>query len=94
MPNFTRKAVYNLWGQADRASWERDKDQLQSAKILLEEGRKAGGLGMYEIRPIEIEVEDGFEAIVWSLPDMLRQWGGRIREISLDSACLYNTILI
>jgi hypothetical protein len=88
-PNFTRKAIHNIWAQNDRKQWKRNADQLISAKILLEEARKPGRLceGSYEIEPISIELEDGFEALAWSLPEMIQRFGGRIREIQLDSAC-------
>ena len=37
------------------------------------------------VEPIPIEEETGVTAIAFTLPEILRQWGGRIREIQLDS---------
>lgn len=39
------------------------------------------------VQPIPLHEEPGFTALAFSLPQILRQWGGRIREIALDSAC-------
>ncbi|OCH85629.1 hypothetical protein OBBRIDRAFT_739561 [Obba rivulosa] len=40
---------------------------------------------MYSIEPISLHTEGGFDALAFALPDMLRKFGGRIREISIDS---------
>jgi hypothetical protein len=63
--------------------------------MLLEEhrgDRTSGGSfsGLYTVvEPIPIMEETGVTAIAFTLPEILRQWGGRIREIQLDSACKY-----
>ncbi|EJD54251.1 hypothetical protein AURDEDRAFT_156030 [Auricularia subglabra TFB-10046 SS5] len=85
-PNFTRKSIHNLWAKRDALKWKRHEDQLKSAEILLEEGKKKGGLGMYAVQPLDLQPEPGFEALAWSLPAMIGQWGGRVREVALDSA--------
>jgi len=43
--------------------------------------------GLYSVEPIPLAQEDGVTAIAFALPDLLRQFGGRIRELALDSAC-------
>jgi hypothetical protein len=80
---------YTTFGplEADKLQWQHDKDQLISAQKLLEEATKAKSFGIYQIEPILIEPEPGFVALVWSLLEMLQNWGGRIREIAMDSAC-------
>jgi hypothetical protein len=67
--------------------WKRDEDEVKSAKILLEEARESGKHGLYTVEPISLEEEDGFKALAFTLPDLLRKFGGRVRELSLDSAC-------
>jgi hypothetical protein len=66
--------------------------------MLLEEHRSdrtsshGGSLsGLYTVvEPIPIVEETGVTAIAFTLPEILRQWGGRIREIQLDSACEFD----
>ena len=88
-PTFTRKAIYALWASVDGRKWRRDDDEVRSAHILLEEMRKkdSATAELYNVTEIPLSERDGFIAIAFSLPGVLRQWGGRVREISLDSAC-------
>jgi hypothetical protein len=65
--------------------------------MLLEEHRTTGGSlsanGPYTVvENIPMEEETGVTAIAFTLPEILRQWGGRIREIQLDSACKFEQI--
>jgi hypothetical protein len=74
----------------NRKSWKRDDDEVKSAKKLIEEASstprtEAERLNRVELIPLDDE--DGFVGLALALPEVLRQWGGRIREISLDSAC-------
>ncbi|KAF8575660.1 hypothetical protein K439DRAFT_1623434 [Ramaria rubella] len=41
---------------------------------------------MYRAEHIPLPAEEGFTALAWCMPDMLLQWGGRIREVAIDSA--------
>ena len=101
-PSFTRKSVVQLWSRLNSHLWKRDEDEVRSAWILLEEHRSrrsetSGGTlsGIYSVvEPIPIEEETGITAIAFTLPEILRQWGGRIREIQLDSACEFEQILL
>ena len=93
-PKFSRKTVYNLWSEHVSKKWKRDEDEVKSAKMLIEEasnpqnqGNEARGL--YTIMPVPLHDEPGFIAIAFVLKEVLSQWGGRIREISLDSACAF-----
>lgn len=96
-PSFTRKSVVQLWSRLNSHFWKRDEDEVRSAWMLLEEHRtlpSGGSLsGCYTVvEPIPIEEETGVTAIAFALPEILRQWGGRIREIQLDSACEFEQI--
>ena len=58
--------------------------------MLLEEHRVSDGIlsGLCtEVELVPITEEAGVTAIAFTLPKILRQWGGRIREVQLDSAC-------
>ena len=61
---------------------------MVSACKLLDEAREEGGLGSYCAQSIILPTEEGFTALAWCLPGMHAQWGGRIPELALDSACL------
>lgn len=86
-PSFTRKSIYQLWSRLSSRTWKRDEDQIQSAQILLEEFRKPSSDRMYTVEPIPVEQGEGITVIAFALPENLRQWGGRLRELQLDSTC-------
>jgi hypothetical protein len=79
-PSYSRKAVYHLWSDQTCKNWKRDPDEVKSAKILLDEASKPqlGQKGLYVVQPIPLHEEPGFTAIAFALPEVLRQWGGRI----------------
>ncbi|KJA13622.1 hypothetical protein HYPSUDRAFT_151410 [Hypholoma sublateritium FD-334 SS-4] len=83
-PAFSRRSIHSLWHEESSKKWKRDPDELKSAKILIEEASKTKRL--YSVESISLPKEPGFTAIAFSLPEVLRKWGGKIREISLDSA--------
>lgn len=89
-PLFLRKTIHKMWLDIEQTIWRRDDNQVISAKMILEEGR-AGKLGHYCVDPITMkyahEPDDGFEVLAWAVPEIMRDWGGRIREVSLDSTC-------
>lgn len=61
---------------------------IKSANILLNEASQPKSApNKFEVETIPLPNEDGFSAIAFALPDVLKQWGGKIREISLDSTC-------
>lgn len=43
--------------------------------------------GLYTIEPIPLHEEEGLTAIAFALPEILRKFGGRVHELSLDSTC-------
>ena len=91
-PSFAQKSVVQLWSQLNSHLWKQDDEEVRSARILLEEhqnsppDRSLSGL-LTKVEPIPIEEEIGVMAIAFTLLDILCQWGGRICEVQLDSAC-------
>lgn len=84
-PEFSRAAVYARWAAQDRKNWKRDDDEVNSVSLLIAEAE--GLSSLYTVAPIELPTEEGFTAVAFALPELLRQWAGRIREIALDSTC-------
>ena len=80
--------MYHLWHAESSKKWKRDPDELKSAKILIDEASKEKGL--YRVESIQLHDEPGFNAIAFSLPEVLLKFGPKIREISLDSVCAYD----
>jgi hypothetical protein len=81
-----------MWAETNSMEWKRDPDELKSANIFLEEfsssNPSSGGKEpLYSIEPIPLTAQPGFTAIAFALPKLLREVGGRVRELSLDSAC-------
>lgn len=67
--------------------WRRADNEVESAQILLAES--GSSLESPEVFPITLPEVAGFEGLAFAIPKILDQWGGRLREISLDSA--FNT---
>ncbi|KAJ7934730.1 hypothetical protein B0H13DRAFT_1591382, partial [Mycena leptocephala] len=83
-PNFTQKAVYNYWFKQQQASRRRCDDEFESAKTLLEE---FGNDPLHKLESIPMPESDGFRALGFVFPSVLRKWDGVIREVALDSTC-------
>ncbi|THU77980.1 hypothetical protein K435DRAFT_692671 [Dendrothele bispora CBS 962.96] len=81
-PGFKRRSIYNIAANARRKQWYRDPDELKSAKILLEESKTS----KYSIADVDLPEVDGFSGLAFSLPNVMLKFGGRVREVSLDSA--------
>ncbi|PPQ85367.1 hypothetical protein CVT26_000899, partial [Gymnopilus dilepis] len=85
-PDYSRRSVYQLWYEEASKDWKKDKDEVKSAKILLDEASKNPRSKLFQVETIPVHNEDGFTALAFCLPEFLRQWGGKVRELSLDSA--------
>ncbi|KAJ7787808.1 hypothetical protein B0H14DRAFT_2399159 [Mycena olivaceomarginata] len=90
-PSFTRRAIFSMWSEHSAKEWKHNVDELVSANILLDEFRSPAPMtglneGLYSVEPIPLALEHGFTAIAFALPKLLCETGGRIRELSLDSA--------
>lgn len=87
---FSRQAIYQIRSDTTSKQWKRDPDPLKSAQILINEASQPNAKHpSYQIESIPLHDEPGFTGIAFALPHILRKWGGRIREISLDSTCQY-----
>ncbi|KAJ7823670.1 hypothetical protein B0H13DRAFT_2375936 [Mycena leptocephala] len=88
---FQTGVIYAMWAEQNAMEWKRDPDELKSAQILLDEftapdsapGQKEP---LYSVEQIPLTPQPGFTAIAFALPKLLREVGGRVRELSLDSA--------
>jgi hypothetical protein len=87
-PAYSRKAIYQLWSDHASKQWKRDPDEVNSAKILIEEASRNLN-SLYSVESVPLHKEEGFTVIAFALPEILRQWGGRIREVALDSTCRF-----
>ncbi|KAJ7689078.1 hypothetical protein B0H14DRAFT_2420865 [Mycena olivaceomarginata] len=92
-PPFSRKAIHSMWAQINATEWKRDPDELKSAKIILEDFSNSapGKKPLYTVESIPLPDVPDFTAIAFCLPNILREVGGRVRELSLDSACESDT---
>ncbi|PPQ85537.1 hypothetical protein CVT24_009510 [Panaeolus cyanescens] len=86
-PKFTRRAVASIKNAENSKEWKRHPDELESAKILLEEMKTPGGLtdSLFRVSPVKLSDCYGFTAISFTLPGMIGLYGCKIREILLDS---------
>jgi hypothetical protein len=60
--------------------WKRAKDQMESAKILLEEF-------FDEIDIFNIKVADGVQQICWGMKRIANRLKGKVLEIGIDATC-------
>jgi hypothetical protein len=64
---------------------------MKSARMLLDEASKRTpedkSASLYAIEEVALPEEEGYIAFAFVLPDLLRKWGGRIRELQMDSTC-------
>lgn len=69
-----------------------DDDELESAiKIIkrasTEQIGTHDGCPLFRAEPIILHTVEGFSVVAFALPSVLEKWGGRVREVALDSAC-------
>ncbi|KAL0569697.1 hypothetical protein V5O48_012270 [Marasmius crinis-equi] len=90
---FSSKSVYAMWSELTSTEWKLDKDEVRSAKAIIEMASRIDvprdeKQSLYEVEniPLPEDSSDGFTAVAFALVPLLRKWSGQIREISLDSA--------
>ena len=76
----TTKQIHAAWTQMSEVLWRWDKEQLKSARLLLDE------LGN-EVDVFEIEAVEGVEQICWGMKKIARRLKGKIMEIAIDATC-------
>ena len=79
-PNVTAKQIHAAWTRMSEVLWRRDKDQLKSAGLLLDE------LGD-DVDVFEIEVAEGVEQVCWAMKKIAGRLKGKIVEIAIDATC-------
>ena len=70
---------------------------MNSAKQLLHEATCKPSVSVKNVGTVEevpLHEEEGFTAISFVLPEILAKWGGKIREIQVDSACKVDSFLV
>ena len=65
--------------------WRSNSDEVKSAHAIIAKSIESSDV----VSPIPLPEILGFEALPFALPQILRQWGGKLQEIALDSA--FNT---
>ncbi|KZT18513.1 hypothetical protein NEOLEDRAFT_1159440 [Neolentinus lepideus HHB14362 ss-1] len=80
-----KKAIYQIWSSIDSKKWKCHENELISVEMLLCEAEEKG-LGLYKVKRIPVVEEMGLIVIAFTLPDLLRQWGGCVRELEMDSS--------
>ncbi len=72
-----------------QSEWKRDDNKLKSSKKLIDEfSQKPAGTAYHiESIPMPENADDEYTAIAFSMPNLIRKWGGKIVEVVLDSTC-------
>ena len=81
-PQVTPKQVHTAWTQMSKMLWKRDKMQIPSAKLLLEE--LGDEVDLFDIKPPE-----GVEQVAWGIKPILRKLRDQVVEIGIDATCEY-----
>lgn len=81
-PQVTPKQVHTAWTQMSEMLWKRDKMQIPSAKLLLEELRD-------EVDLFDIKLPEGVEQVAWGIKPILRKLWDEVVEIGIDATCEY-----
>ena len=81
-PQVMARQVHTAWTQMSEVLWKRDKLQLPSAKLLLEEF--GDEVDVFDIKPAE-----GVEQLAWGMKRILEKLRGKVVEIGIDATCEY-----
>ncbi|KAG9044495.1 hypothetical protein FS837_008065 [Tulasnella sp. UAMH 9824] len=79
----TESQVYNNWIKASESVWKLREDQVESARLLVEQ---AAGK---EVELVALHSEPGMSALAFALKDPLERWGDETAEIAFDGT--FNT---
>lgn len=88
-PQFSYRLIYYLWARQHQSEWKRNEDELKSTRTLIDEYSCEAPGQPYHIQnvPMPEKADDGFTAVVFVIPNVIRKWGGKVCEIAMDSAC-------
>lgn len=79
-PSVTSNQIHTAWSRMSETLWKRDKMQLPSAKILMEEFKD--DVDVFDVKP-----PDGVEQLCWGMKRIGAELRGQIVEIALDATC-------
>jgi hypothetical protein len=79
-PNVTPSQIHRAWTDMSETLWKREKDQLSSAKTLLN-GYKD------DVDVFDIDVQDGLQQLCWGMKKILTELKGKVVEIAVDATC-------
>lgn len=80
-PNVTRLQIHTTWSEMSEVFWRREKEQLPSAKKLLEEYGEEADVFSPE------KVPDGVEMLCWGMQKIAGPLKGKIVEVGVDATC-------
>ena len=81
-PQVTPKQVHRAWTEMSETLWKRDKMQLPSATLLLEEFPN-------DVEVFDTKAEAGVEQLAWGMKKILAGLKGKVVEIGVDATCEY-----
>jgi hypothetical protein len=79
-PNVTPAQIHWAWTDMSETLWKREKDQLSSAKILLNEYKN-------DVDVFEIDIQDGVQQLCWGTKKILMELKGKVVKIAVDATC-------
>ena len=80
-PNVTRLQIHTAWSEMSKVFWHRDKEQLPSARQLLEEFQEE--VDIFAIA----DLPDGVEMLCWGMKKIMGPLDGKVVEIGIDATC-------
>lgn len=83
--NITEKQIHFAWMVKNEENWRLDDDQVKSALRLLRKLEEEG----HDVEIIEVPTESGRHSIAFALRDVLKNYGGEVCELAMDSTCKY-----
>lgn len=88
-PPFKRVSTYGLWQKRSSHHWKLNADPSIFARLLLQKATTKGALAENSppISIFDIDPEPDYEMFAFGFPTILNRWVGRIREVTMDSAC-------
>jgi hypothetical protein len=79
-PSVTSNQVHSAWTTMSEVMWKRAKDQMESAKLLLEEYPD-------DVDVFHINVAEGVQQICWGMKRIANRLKGKVVEIGIDATC-------